>query len=298
METQTHQPKPRVVPIYTKFPQGSPEWHQARVGNVTGSEAKDALYDSIGVQLLNSLYREVFDVKSVTAKEKETDRYLEFMSKDPLTLFLEHGKEPPEPAARVTYRRHKVAERLTGVAIEQGFPTRDMQWGTINEPLAKAKYALETGNLVTDAPFLLHPELRAGASPDGFVVERSTGLLGVVECKCLRTHNHLYDILRAGEIPEEYMVQIHMEIWISGRDFCDFIGFDSRLPTGLEIFVKRVYRDDKYIDTILEPQIRQFLEDVKKDETYFRIKIREEIERRKKEGIILLPQEVASEILV
>jgi len=282
--------KPRVSPIYTNFPQGSSEWHQARVGNVTGSEAKDALYD-VGITQINALWREIYG-GSVTKAVKESQEYQDFIAREPMELFAEYGQVPKEPGARVTYRRHKVAERLTGQAIEQPRPSRDMIWGTVTEPLAKAKYALLTGNLITDAPFLLHPELRAGASPDGFITETSTGLLGVAECKCLRTHNHLYDILKLKEVPEEYMVQIHMEIWISGRDFCDFIGYDPRLPNGLDIFVKRVYRDDKYIDQILEPQIRLFLDDVKKDETYFRIKVREELERRKREGIIILPEQV------
>lgn len=293
METQTIN-SPRVTPIVVNFPQHSPEWHQARIGNATGSEAKDALYDSIGIQARNALWRELHG-GTVSKAVQELPEYKNFMAKDPLSLFIDNGQMPPEPGARITYRRHKVAERLTGQAIEQPRPSRDMLWGTTTEPLAKAKYAMLTGNLITDAPFLLHPKLRAGASPDGFITERSTGLLGVAEVKCLRTHNHLYDILKLNEIPEEFMVQIHTEIWISGRDFCDFIGYDPRLPQGLDIFVKRVYRDDNYIDTILEPQIRLFLEDVSKDESYFRIKLREEIERRKKEGIIIMPK--VSEIL-
>lgn len=285
---------PRVKPISVNFPQHSSEWFAARIGNVTGSEVKDALYD-IGVTARNALWRELYG-GSVTAAVRASEMYIEFMAREPLELFAEHGKMPPEPGARITYRRHKVAERLTGQAIEQPRPSRDMIWGTVTEPLAKAQYALLTGNLITDAPFLLHPDLRAGASPDGFIVERSTGLLGVAEVKCYRTHNHLYEIIKKDEIPEEHMPQIHMEIWVSGRDFCDFIGYDPRVPRGGDIFIKRVYRDDEYIVKILEPQVKLFLEDVQKDENYFRMKIREEIERRKREGIIRMPE--VSEILV
>lgn len=289
METLT--PNPRVTPILVDFPQRSPEWRQARLGNVTGSEANKAFFD-VGIQALNALIRDILGVKVLTKGIKESEAYQELLVTNAFELFEAHNQEPPEPAARIQYRRLKVAERLTGMEAdpEDGFVTYDMKWGIIMEQLAKNTYALETGNLITDAPFMLHPDMRAGASPDGFVTERSTGLLGVIECKCLRSHNQLYNIIKTNEIPEEFMVQIHMEIWISGRDFCDFIAYDGRLPNGLEMFVKRVERDDNYITNVLEPQVRRFLADCKKDETYFRIKMREELKRRKKEGIILMPQ--------
>lgn len=282
----------RVSPIYVDFPQRSEEWRQARLGNVTGSDAKKAMYD-IGITEVNRLYRELYGLKSISKAVKESQEYQDFIKQDRFEMFVAAGLKPPEPSPRVQYRRLKVAERLTGMDAEPegGFVTHDMKWGMVSEQMAKNMYALETGNLITEAPFLLHPEMRAGASPDGFITERSTGLLGVCECKCLRSHNQLYDIIKANTIPEEFMVQIHMEIWISGRDFCDFIGYDSRLPKGLEIFVKRVERDDDYIDNVLEPEIRRFLDDVKGDETYFRIKIREELERRQREGLIRFPEE-------
>lgn len=282
---------PRVKPILVNYPQRSEEWFQARLGNVTGSDGKQAFYN-IGVQATNALIRDILGVKALSKAIKESEQYQELINRNSYELFEEYGQKPPEPAARLQYRRLKVAERLTGMSAdpEGGFVTHDMKWGMISEQLAKTKYSLMTHNLITEAPFMLHPELRAGASPDGFVTERSTGLLGVIECKCLRSHNQLYEIIKANEIPEEYMVQIHMEIWISGRDFCDFIGYDSRLPEGLEMFVKRVERDDEYINNVLEPEIRRFLDDTKNDETFFRIKLREEIERRKKEGIIIMPK--------
>jgi hypothetical protein len=285
------EPASRVNPILVNYPQRSEEWRQARRGNVTGSDAKKCFYE-IGPMAKNAAIRQLLNVKQLNAKVKATTQYLDLVHKDPFELFDLAGITPPEPAARIQYRRLKIAERLTGMDADPdgGFVTHDMKWGIVSESLAKSVYQLETGNIVTEAPFMLHPKIRAGASPDGFVTEADTGLLGVIECKCLRSHNQLYDIIRTGEIPEEFMVQIHMEIWISGRDFCDFIAYDSRLPKGLEIFVKRVERDDEYINQILEPEIVRFLDDCQKDDNYFRMKIREEIERRKKEGLIIMPR--------
>lgn len=291
METLTTPKLERVKPILVNYPQRSPEWRQARLGNVTGSDAKKAFYD-IGISDVNRLFREINSTKSISKAIKESQDYQDFIKRDRFELFTEYGQRPPEPGPRVQYRRLKVAERLTGMDAEPegGFITHDMKWGIISERMAKSMYALETGNLVAEAPFMLHPTLRAGASPDGFVTEASTGLLGVIECKCLRSHNQLYDVIRKGQVPEEFMVQIHMEIWISGRDFCDFIAYDSRLPKGLEIFVKRVERDDEYIENVLEPEIRRFLDDTAKDESYFRMQLRKEMERREREGLIIMPE--------
>jgi hypothetical protein len=45
------------------------------------------------------------------------------------------------------------------------------------------------------------------------------------------------------------------------RGWCDFVSFDSRMPEGLQIFVKRVFRDDDYIKT-LETEVQKFLNEL------------------------------------
>ena len=275
MKVATPNLTPRVKPIIIEFPQRSEEWRQARLGNVTGSDGKKTFYN-ISDTAKAGVIRNILEVKALSAKIKETPEFLELWNKDPLELFDEQGERIPEPKERQKYRQEIVAERLSGLSADvDKYVTHDMKWGQVNEQLAITKYQLKTENIVKPAFFMLHPKLRAGASPDGMVIDRKTGLLGVIECKCLRTNNHLYDIIKANKIPEEYMVQIHMEIWISGRDFCDFIGYDSRVQDGLDIFIQRVERDDDYINNVLEPTIIRFLDDCKRDENYFRMKIRE-----------------------
>lgn len=266
---------PRVNPVYVNEPQRSAGWHQARLGNLTGSEGKKVVIPQIGLDEINALYRKVRGIYAVNAKVKASEDYQEFIAENPFKLFSDNQVEIPKPTTWDAKVKALVAERLTGLPAEpEQFTTYDMKWGTIMEPLAIAKYSLLTNNPVTEAPLLLHPDLRCGASPDGFVIDRATGLLGVLECKCLRSSNHLYNVIKTGEVPEEYLVQIHMEIWISGRDFCDFIAYDQRVGDGLDIFVKRVWRDEDYIENILEPQIMEFLNAVDSDERLFRMLMR------------------------
>jgi hypothetical protein len=47
----------------------------------------------------------------------------------------------------------------------------------------------------------------------------------------------------------------------TGRQWCDFVSFDDRLPENMQVFIKRVDRDDVYIST-LEESVRRFLIEV------------------------------------
>lgn len=250
-------------------PQRSEQWFKARLGNVTGSQTKNVIRE-LTPDALAPAFRKLLGVKMLTQSVKTSQAYLELAEKNPFELAQLAEIKIPESMNRISYRRTRVAERLTGYQEEESFASKAMVWGTINEPLAIAKYQMVTENIVDEAFFLLHPELRCGASPDGKVTDTVTGELGVLEVKCLNTHNHLYKILQTQKMPDDYFVQVQMEMWLSNVDYCDFVGYDSRLPGKLDIFIERVRRDDNFIDNTLEPEIRAFLDEVDRDERRFR----------------------------
>lgn len=253
-------------------PQRSEQWFKARLGNVTGSQAKNVIRE-LTPDALAPAFRKLLGVKMLTQSVKNSTAYLELLEKNPFELAELAEIKIPESMSRVSYRQTRVAERLTGYQDDEPFASKAMMWGTINEPLAIAKYQMVTENIVDEAFFLLHPELRCGASPDGKVTDTTTGELGVLEVKCLNTNNHLYKILRTQKMPDDYFVQVQMEMWLSNVDYCDFVGYDSRLPGKLDIFIERVRRDNDFIDNTLEPEIRAFLDEVDKDERRFRAMI-------------------------
>lgn len=257
--------------IVIDAPQRSAEWFDARLGNVTGSKAKDVIRYIEDVTMKNAAIRAILNIKAVTAAVRESPEYNELLEKSGVELFTMAEMEIPESAARLMYRKTRVAERLTRMPPQETFVSKAMQWGQANERLALAEYQLVTKNKVDEAYFLLHPTLRCGASPDGHVTDTVTGEYGVLEIKCLESHNHLYNIAMMKEAPEEYIVQCQMEMWLANVDFCDFVGYDSRVPGKLKIFIQRIRRDDDFIDNILEPEITAFLEQVDKDERYFRM---------------------------
>lgn len=162
-----------------------------------------------------------------------------------------------EAAGRRNYRAEIVAERLSGVP-SNGFTSAPMQWGIDNEPLARLEYELQTGNTIEDAFFETHKTLDAGASPDGYI-----GDLGLTEIKCPNTATHI-ETLKTQDVPKQYIPQIQGQLWITGREWCDFISFDPRLPANAQLYIVRVNRDEKYIKD-LEEEVTSFLQEVDKE---------------------------------
>jgi hypothetical protein len=253
--------KPRLNPIIVDAPQRSREWFQARLGKVTGSKAEVVM----SYRKPTKKHMEEADLfyAEADAQPPEVER---LRKEYPIEYCLRAGVDLLPNLDRTTYKRNLVGERLTGMESEPDmFTSYAMKWGTINEPLALALYQLKSRSIIAPAPLLLHPTLACGASPDSLVTDPATGLLGNVEVKCLETRNHLYEVIVLGKMPKKYIPQVQMQMWTNGRDFCDFVAYDSRLPDGLKIFIIRVERDDFYIDEVLEPAVRRLLDEVDND---------------------------------
>ena len=154
--------------------------------------------------------------------------------------------------SRDNYMAQLVCERLTNQKGES-FTNAAMQHGTETEPLARAAYEALKDVLVDEVGFVPHPSIKmAGASPDGFV-----GQDGLLEIKCPNTATHI-DTLLSESVPTKYFTQMQFQMACTGREWCDFVSFDNRLPEELQLFVKRVPRDDVYI-RLIEAEIVQFI---------------------------------------
>lgn len=158
-------------------------------------------------------------------------------------------------AARQTYMRQLVAERLSGMPID-AYPTAAMRWGIDMEPHAVAAYEDAVDVETEIVGFLQHPSIAfAGASPD-----RLVGTYGLLEIKCPTTPTHI-DTLLGGEPGERYVLQMQWQMACSNREWCDFVSFDPRLPPAYACFISRVTRDDELIAK-LEAEVRTFLDEV------------------------------------
>lgn len=160
-------------------------------------------------------------------------------------------------ASRANYMAELIAERLTG-ASAPSFTNAAMQWGTEQEPEARAAYEFRTDSEVVPVGFVIHPRVAdAGASPDGLV-----GSDGLIEIKCPNTATHIETILGQA-VPAKYVTQMQFQMACTGRQWCDFVSFDPRMPEAMRYFQKRVERDDKLIAG-LESDVSEFLDELAK----------------------------------
>jgi len=139
-------------------------------------------------------------------------------------------------ASADAYINQLVAERLTGER-EEVFQSHHMLRGTELEPDARDLYSLISDAEVTEVGFCLHDTLSAGCSPDGLIGEE-----GGLEIKAPAPSTHV-EYLRGGVLPSKYKQQVMGCLWITGREWWDFV---SCHPT-MKPLIVRVERDEEYI---------------------------------------------------
>lgn len=155
-------------------------------------------------------------------------------------------------ASRANYMAELIAERLTGAPAEK-FISGPMAWGTEKEPEARALYEFLTDAEVSQVGFVPHPTISdSGASPDGLVSDD-----GLVEIKCPNTATHI-DTLLGQTIPAKYATQMQWQMACTGRQWCDFVSYDPRMPDNMRMFVRREARNDAMIAEISE-EVGKFL---------------------------------------
>ena len=160
-----------------------------------------------------------------------------------------------DSASRGNYMAQLVIERLTNKQ-EESYSNEYMDWGNLQEPFARAAYEAATNVLVDEVGMITHPRIEmSGASPDGLV-----GDDGLVEIKCPKTATHIETLL-SKTVPGKYNIQMQWQMACTDRSWCDFVSFDPRMPDGLQMFLKRVPRDDALIKT-LEDEVTKFLKEV------------------------------------
>lgn len=146
------------------------------------------------------------------------------------------------------YINQLIAEDLTGEPTPF-YQNEHMARGTELEPDARAAYEFVTDQTVTEVGFCLHDTLRAGCSPDGLIGED-----GGLEIKCPAAATHV-SYLRDGKLPSKYYQQVMGCLWITGREWWDFMSYHPDMKP----LIVRVERDEEYI-AALETHITKAVE--------------------------------------
>ena len=157
--------------------------------------------------------------------------------------------------SRANYMAQLVVERMTN-QVAESYTNAAMEWGIENEGFARAAYESKTGVLVDEVGAIDHPTIAmSAASPDGLV-----GDDGCLEIKCPGTAQHISTLL-GEEVAKKYYDQMQWQMACAERDWCEFVSYDPRMPEGLQLFVKRVPKNDTYLAE-LEVEVIQFLKEV------------------------------------
>jgi hypothetical protein len=137
-----------------------------------------------------------------------------------------------------------VTERMTGVQ-DEGPDSFSLRWGREVEPYACEAYELATGNIVTKSAFVTHPQYPfAGASPDGLI-----GIDGGLEMKSPKNSRVHLERFMTG-MPDDIRPQVQGNIWVTAREWWDFVSYDPRMPESHRLLRIRINRDEAFIKLI------------------------------------------------
>lgn len=165
-----------------------------------------------------------------------------------LDCLLVNGKgEAGFGAGALTYMDTLIGERITGEVADPFQGNRHTERGHELEGKARELYVARTGAELDQVAIILNHG--AGYSPDALV-----GPDGLHEIKT-KLPKFQVGVILAGEVPKEHIAQCQGGLWISEREWIDFISYWPGMP----LFIKRMYRDEAMIRQIAE-RVKTFYE--------------------------------------
>ncbi len=147
--------------------------------------------------------------------------------------------KPTEGKGRQTYLLTKVAEIIMGYPRQTG-GSWAMDQGSVKEGSAAGWYEFTKDVAIQRVGFCLSDDGKTGCSPDALVGED-----GGVEIKSPETHTHIGYLLD-GTMPKIYLPQVHFSLFVTGRQWWDFVSYHPYLPK----LLLRIERDEKIIAAI------------------------------------------------
>lgn len=139
---------------------------------------------------------------------------------------------------RADYMGELIAEAVLGEPLESP-ESLWMNRGGEMETEARGWYELTRGVDVDEVGFITSDDGLVGGSPDGLVGEP-----GIVEIKIRKAAAHMGVVM--SEDHGASNTQIHGLMWLTGREWCDVIHYNPKLPSK----VQRVHRDEDYIGAL------------------------------------------------
>jgi len=197
-------------------------------------------------------------MKIITDIEQGSDLWLEMrlgkVTASRVKDVMSKGRGSAPSKTSQSYMIELISEILTGKS-KSFFENEAMRWGTETEPQARSMYEVNNDFvMVEEVAFIEHNEF-IGVSPDGLI-----GNDGLLEIKAPTSTTQISRALTES-YHVDYKDQIQMQLWVSEREWCDFLSFDPRLPDSVGYLQERVYRDDEYIKS-MKDKVYTFVENM------------------------------------
>jgi len=263
------------------MPQRSDEWFAIRKGRITASTVsdlissttttiykalKDADHDEVKKRLGRAKkqfeeFQKISEAKDAGLNRKECNPAL-------VKPLIEKGLVTEEQHEHgVTIKSTKsvfpklIAQVFARPAdLSQTPMTYAMERGTQMEDEARMYFEIETGIDVEEVGFVTNTELgdNVGASPDGMVNNRE----GLLEIKCPMADAHVKYLLD-WKLPTEYKNQVHMQMAVTGAEYCWFMSYCPNFKPMLLQISRNEYTENMRealfdLSSQLEDEITQF----------------------------------------
>jgi len=144
-----------------------------------------------------------------------------------------------------TYLAKKLGEAWQGGPLAS-FNTFAMDQGQLMETEAIPWFELQFEQAVERVAFITTDDGRVGCSPDGLITTLG-GSEGGIEVKCPEIQTHVGYLLEGG-LPKDYACQVHGALWVTGRQWWQFLSYRRHFPP----LLVRVERDEAIMEKIEE----------------------------------------------
>ncbi len=233
--------------IYIDCLQGSEEWLAARAGVTTSSIFADAISTVGG---LTDQQRQYVDevLSGASAKDAAISAGYKSPPSSAGVAKALKGEDPAMPSdVSETLATNLAIERISGKPY--GIPVKAwvLERGHEEEANGRRMYEAQTGEMVYESGLVMTDDRKFGYSTDGFVNHD-----GMIEAKSPINSLKILRMLQTGDVTE-YLHQIQGGLWITGRIWCDLL---MPVPDLSYLFVKRIFRDENFIDSMVEKLIK------------------------------------------
>ena len=140
-----------------------------------------------------------------------------------------------------------IGERITEEAADPFTGNKHTERGHELEGIARGLYESQVDVSTSQVGIILNHGI--GYSPDSLV-----GANGLTEIKT-KLPKFQVEVILSGEIPKEHVAQCQGGLWVSEREWIDFVCYWPGMP----LFIKRAYRDEVMIRKLSE-RVKTFYE--------------------------------------